>query len=336
MLRARSSLALATLLSAATLAPAAIKTMAGGYSDSHGNYNQGGFLPAMTPGQKFEDAFNWTSGSGASVGLATAWSHTTPQLIRPTNSTTDLPISWFSQAASAMSGSAGPGKLHAHASASALMNPTTQSLIYWDNVKNEAGSYTAVNPVHVYGQSVVQVGFEETLTITSPSLPAGTWVNVNLKTVLHAHFSNPNNTPNNGASATFTVSSPSTSTTFQAIGAANRDETVATRAWSFKVGETITVKGLLSVAAFARAGYNIDPLTSGITVPNDLVSIDASNTGHFYFDLAPGTNATVTSESGHNYSVTAPIPEPATGIAACGLALLTLTRRTNRHTVQTA
>ena len=71
---------------------------------------------------------------------------------------------WLSQAQTAGSGYAEPGKLHAFASASALMNPTTQSLVYEDNVTHEILEYTAVNPVHAFAQTQIQVGWQDTIT----------------------------------------------------------------------------------------------------------------------------------------------------------------------------
>lgn len=329
-----SRLTTLTLLPLATATPAmaAFQTLAGGTAQTIGSYYIGGIYEPMTLSQKDEKEGTWSGGNAVTVSAF--GTQTTHQLIRPTNAVIDQPITWYSQAQAGGNGSAEPGRLHAYASASALMNPTTQSLVYEDNVTKEIKEYTAVNPVHAYAQATVRVGWQDTLTITSDTLPAGSLVNVDLTAVLDSTISNPHNTPNTGVTTTFYASSPSTSLSFQVAGSTTSNTASKSRAWTFRVGETVTLTAYLNVSAYAWAGYNIN--YTGQIVPNDATFVDASNTGHYYFDIAPGVDASVVSSSGHNYSVTAPVPEPASLLSLLLIGGLALTSRRRRPTVTAA
>jgi hypothetical protein len=331
----RTLITLTALTLACAPARAAFQTMAGGTAATSGSYYYGGIYEPITLSQSNAQDPVWTASSSGSVSLFAAGTQTTHQVIRPTNAVIDQPITWYSQAQTAGNGYAEPGRLHAFASASALMNPTTQSLDYEDNVTHEIKQYTAINPVHAVAHTQIQVGWQDTLTITSDTLPPGALVDVRLTSVLDAIITNPNHTPNTGVSSYFYATVGSNTTNLLTYASADPNTSSKTRLWTFRVGDTVTLKATMTLAAYARAGYNIDPLTSGVTIPNDAVTVDASNTGHYYFDIVPGFDAVVTSSTGYDYSVSAPTPEPAS-LSLLVVGALALTSRRRRPTVPAA
>ena len=246
------------------------------------------------------------------VALTAGGSQSIPDVIDPIE-IAPLPIFWAVSATAEASGSALPGTLRASAKATAAQSPTSQSYSYISPQTQLANSVTKYDPAMIGGSAEVVVGWDDVFTVTSPTLPVDTSVNLRYTIVMESSVQNPHGTsgareylllvPEFGGSVVVAQVA-----NFSGAAVNTKIGTIGVR-----VGRPVELQGSLDVSAHAAA--QADPFGPGSVASMDAYTL-ALNTGHFYFELEPGIDATIVAQSGTSYAP--PPPAPALSIQTAG------------------
>ena len=245
------------------------------------------------------------------------------------NSEVSTQVSWVTSMNSSTSATAAPGVLHLFASAQASLAPPTLNVL-----DTQDNTLLLANPLKPWASSEVSAEFQDTLTVTSLTLPTGT--PVDLRSTLNVHATaaaDPDASynitcslivghKNVGAMANPDPNAPNPSafSFYQDILNPNSPETLVnypTAIIHTFVGDHLT----FDLNAVAHASVP----TGAVNSDNPALSatVDMSNTVFLHLDpLTPG--ASFTTETGTNYFTAA--PEPAS-LTLLSLALIPLTLR---------
>ncbi len=238
-------------------------------------------------------------------------------------------ISWVASMNSSTSATAAPGVLHLFASAQASLAPPTLNVL-----DTQDNTLLLENPLKPWASSEVSAEFQDTLTVTSLTLPAGT--TVDLRSTLNVHataFADPDASYNitcalavghknvgSMANPDPNAPNPDAFSFYRDILNPNSPETLVnypTAIIHTFVGDHLT----FDLNAVAHAGVP----TGAVNSDNPALSatVDMANTVFLNLDpLTPG--ASYTTETGTSYLT--PAPEPAS-LTLLSLALIHLPLR---------
>ncbi len=246
----------------------------------------------------------------------------------PVGDGTFIPITWHAHSSAAANATANLGTLHAFASASQGLQDFHNSYQQTDPDSGLTFSTDKTNPLIAVGHGAAGAASSETFSLTSPSLSPGATVQLRIRMSVDANLT----AVGDNSAAKVTAQGYA----FVQRGFNSYDSDAANYNSDYDgpsktidvlfgapVGATITLYQSLDADALVQ---DFVPNTSLDTkVATSSASADASNTAHFYLDIVDGSDATLTSSSGANYSF--PLPEPSTLTAALLLALPARRRR---------
>lgn len=169
------------------------------------------------------------------------------------------------------------------------------------------------------GDALLELQFDDTGTVVSNVLPAGTPVQLEFTFVLEstAVAVGPPPGPLLAATATYFPKARDTTSGATAEWILSGNEQV-TRTLDTQVGRTIDLQGRLALRVVGLAGREVP---GALYYAQAQASIDASNSSHFTLQLP--TNVSFVAESGHDYTV----PEPGHALLlATGALVLAASR----------
>ena len=232
---------------------------------------------------------------------------------------------------SQVSGHAGFGNLHATAIVTGAVTPTSYTY-FVQSGGNVLGPFAIGNPLAAKALASVAVSYSDFIQIESATLPMGTPVQFRVTGRLDGSLT-PSTHPDDGAYAfaRFRVGS----TTLPSLILSDAATTFQTAIINARVGDGLTVTGVLNAFSFGHAQVGNDSF-SGTIFDNEA---DAGNTAQMFLDpLSP--DFFIESNSGAFYGspdIAAPVPEPGTvvmllaGLGLMGVKLRAVSGRVNER-----
>jgi hypothetical protein len=242
--------------------------------------------------------------SGGDVA-SSAWSQD-DTVQSPLADGTSIPVTWHADCNSVANGSASMGALHAYGRAVQELTPFSVSYVQTDD-QGDSVERTGYNTLIATAHATMGVSAQDAV-IVGGTLPPGTIVRVRLGLTVDCGTT----TSGGGTGSQVTAQTycqvhngsqnyNSDSLNFNSQSDGNGVNT--SEVFGVPVGATLYVVQGLNVDCFASSDLGsagqYEPLS--YKPPTSSASADAGNTAHFYLDVIDA-GATLTSQSGHNYS----------------------------------